>query len=65
MRKCKKPFEMPVFSDLSIVREMARNNLILNPELWMSFIEARNHSSHSYDEEVATKVLLTNLKQMS
>ncbi len=60
------------------IREMARNNLILNPELWMSFIEARNHSSHSYDEEVATKVfkaieifykevkvLLTNLKQMS
>ncbi len=38
------------------VREMAQNKLIENPELWMSFIEARNNSSHSYDENVAKKV---------
>jgi len=38
------------------VREMARSNLIQNPELWMQFIEARNDTSHSYDEDVAEKV---------
>jgi nucleotidyltransferase substrate binding protein (TIGR01987 family) len=40
------------------VREMARNNLILDAELWLKFIEARNNSSHSYDEEVAKKVFI-------
>lgn len=39
------------------IREMARNNLITNPELWFSFIEARNETSHSYEEEVAVRVL--------
>ncbi len=38
------------------IREMARNNLIPNPDQWMEFIEARNESSHSYDEEIAAKV---------
>ena len=40
------------------VREMARNNLITDAELWLKFIEARNNSSHSYDEEVAKKVFI-------
>lgn len=38
------------------VREMARNNLIDNPGDWLVFIDARNDSSHSYDEEVALRV---------
>lgn len=38
------------------IREMARNNLIHNPELWLQFIEARNDTSHSYDEDIAEKV---------
>lgn len=38
------------------IREMARNNLIANPTQWIDFIEARNNSSHSYDEDVAKKV---------
>lgn len=40
------------------VREMARNNLIQDPSLWIDFIEARNNSSHSYDENIAKKVFL-------
>ena len=35
---------------------MARNQLIEDPQIWFDFIEARNESSHSYDEEVAKKV---------
>lgn len=38
------------------IREMARNDLISNPELWLEFIEARNDSSHAYDEDIARKV---------
>lgn len=38
------------------VRDMARNNLISDPSLWFSFIDARNNTSHSYDEEIAEKV---------
>lgn len=38
------------------VREMARSNLISTPSAWIEFIEARNNTSHSYDESVAKKV---------
>jgi nucleotidyltransferase substrate binding protein (TIGR01987 family) len=38
------------------VREMARNDLISDPSLWISFVDARNSTSHSYDEEVARMV---------
>lgn len=40
------------------IREMARADLISSAEEWLDFIEARNSSSHSYDEEVAQKVFL-------
>ena len=40
------------------VREMARADLISSAETWLDFIEARNSSSHSYDEETAKKVFL-------
>lgn len=38
------------------IREMARNNLIQDPEKWLGFIESRNDTSHAYDEDVALKV---------
>ncbi len=60
------------------IREMARADLISSAEMWLDFIEARNESSHSYDEDVASKVftqilafrdeaikLLTNLEKLS
>ncbi len=40
------------------IREMAQNNLILNPQIWFDFLEARNKTSHSYDEDVAQSVYL-------
>ncbi len=40
------------------VREMARADLIDSAEIWLDFIEARNNSSHSYDEKVAEKVFM-------
>ncbi len=39
-----------------IVREMAQNALITDPSKWLTFIDARNESSHTYDEEKAIKV---------
>ena len=38
------------------IREMARNGIIHNPEIWFEFLEARNETSHSYDEVIAQKV---------
>lgn len=38
------------------IREMARNNLINNPEVWIEFIDSRNKTSHSYDENTAKAV---------
>jgi len=38
------------------IREMARNNLISDPNQWIDFIDARNETSHSYDDAVAKKV---------
>lgn len=38
------------------VREMARADLIRSSEEWLDFVEARNNSSQSYDEETAAKV---------
>ena len=44
------------------VREMARGDLIDSADVWLGFIEARNESSHSYDENVARKVFAEILK---
>lgn len=40
------------------VREMARNNLIDSSDVWLKFIDARNQTSHTYDEDIAQKVYL-------
>ncbi|NCN41779.1 hypothetical protein GW916_11090 [bacterium] len=40
------------------IREMARGDLIDSAEVWLNFIEARNNSSHSYDEDVAQRVFI-------
>ena len=40
------------------IREMARADLIDSAEDWLEFIEARNDSNHSYDEDIAQKVFL-------
>ncbi len=37
-------------------REMARSNLIEDATLWINFIDCRNETSHSYDEDIAKKV---------
>lgn len=39
-----------------IIREMAQNQLIVDVELWLSAIDHRNLSSHTYNEELAEQV---------
>lgn len=41
------------------IREMARNNLIQNPDVWLAFIDSRNETSHAYDEDIAAKVFVS------
>ena len=40
---------------------MAQSGLITDPNRWFSFIEAKNKSSHTYDEEIAEKVYKVDL----
>ncbi|MEZ4743658.1 MAG: nucleotidyltransferase substrate binding protein [Bdellovibrionota bacterium] len=40
----------------TIIREMAQASLIDDPNLWFQFLEARNLSSHTYNEELAERV---------
>lgn len=40
----------------SVVREMAQDSLIEDPAMWLEFVEARNKSSHTYDEDIAKEV---------
>ena len=39
-----------------VIREMAQNGFILDPKPWFDFVEARNKTSHTYDEDVAKAV---------
>ncbi len=39
-----------------VVRQMAQNGLITEVELWIDAIDARNLSSHTYNEDVAETV---------
>ena len=40
-----------------IFRAAARLGLLENPEVWFSFLEQRNMTAHTYDEEVAEDLL--------
>jgi nucleotidyltransferase substrate binding protein (TIGR01987 family) len=39
------------------IREMAQAGLIQDVQIWFDAIEARNKSSHSYDEDVAREII--------
>ena len=41
-----------------VIRDMAQNSLIQDTQIWFDFVEARNKSSHSYDENIAREVYL-------
>ncbi len=40
------------------LREMLQNGLIDNFDLWFDFITARNKTSHTYDQDLASEVYL-------
>ena len=46
----------------TVIREMAQNNLIDDPKVWFEFIDARNKTSHTYDEDIARQVYAVILK---
>jgi nucleotidyltransferase substrate binding protein (TIGR01987 family) len=39
-----------------VIREMADQKLIADPEPWFDFLDGRNLSSHTYREDIAEKV---------
>ena len=44
------------------LREMAQGGLIDDFKLWSDFLEARNKTSHTYDDEVAAEVFASVLR---
>jgi len=40
----------------TLIREMAAEGLIDDPEVWFIYLNARNESSHTYKEDLAEKV---------
>lgn len=38
------------------IRDMARNNLIDDTDMWFDLLVARNKTSHTYDEDIAVEV---------
>ena len=49
--------DIDVMSPRESFREAALNNWITDPKVWFSFIEKRNLSSHTYDEEKVLNVV--------
>jgi nucleotidyltransferase substrate binding protein (TIGR01987 family) len=39
-----------------IIREMAAQGLVADPQVWFDYLEGRNLSSHTYKEDLAEKV---------
>lgn len=39
-----------------IIREMATQGLVADPQVWFDYLEGRNLSSHTYKEDLAEKV---------
>jgi len=39
-----------------VIREMASQGLIKDPQVWFDYLEGRNLSSHTYKEDLAEKV---------
>ena len=47
----------PATSPKPVIREMAQSGLITDIQAWFEAIEARNKTSHSYDEAVALEII--------
>ncbi len=52
-----KKLGLPSTAPKPAIRDLAKAGLIADVDLWFDFIEARNKSSHAYDEKVAEEVL--------
>jgi nucleotidyltransferase substrate binding protein (TIGR01987 family) len=48
-----------------IIREMAQEKLISDPQTWFEYLEARNLSTHTYKEDLAEQVYATAKKSLS
>lgn len=40
-------------SPRAVIRDLAQQGLLADPRSWMLFLEARNYTSHTYDEATA------------
>ena len=47
---------VPADSPKNVIRELARLGWISSPDLWLRFLDARNKTSHLYNEDVAQEI---------
>ncbi len=52
----KKSLGLSAMAPKVVIREMAQAGVIDDPNRWFDYLEARNLSSHSYNEDVAEKI---------
>lgn len=55
---------LQIKSPNTAIREMARNNLIDDTQIWFDLLVARNKTSHTYDEDVAKEVLAITINSL-
>lgn len=55
----KKKMGIASVSPKTVIREAAQEKLITDPETWLLYIDARNLSSHTYNEALACQVYET------
>ncbi len=55
-KSAKKILQLTASTPRTVIRDLAQEKLISDPEKWFQFLEARNLSSHTYQEELAEKV---------
>lgn len=55
-KSAKKALGLSATAPKIIVRDLAQQGLIDDPNIWFTLIDARNRSSHSYNEQVAEEI---------
>lgn len=53
-----KALGLEIKSPTVAIRDMARSDLISDTTLWFDLLNARNRTSHTYDEDIAQEVFL-------
>lgn len=63
-KTAKKALGLSATAPKIVLREMAQQGVISDPQVWFDYLQARNLSSHTYQEELAEQVYQTAQKSL-